>query len=115
MFKRIDRISEEMKREISSLISSELKDPRLSGLISVISVDAAQDLKTAKVYVSVLGSESDRTSVMIALRSASGFIRREIGRRMKIRLTPELTFIPDTSIEHGVYISKLIDDTIKKE
>lgn len=113
MIERITRISEEIKREISSLIQNELKDPRLPKLVSVTSVNVTKDLKYAKVYVSVLGSEEDKKNAIEALRSAGGFIRREVGHRMQIRHTPELHFEIDNSIEHGAYISRLINETMK--
>jgi ribosome-binding factor A len=111
--KRVDRISEEIKREISDIIQNELKDPRLPKLTSVISVDVSGDLRYAKVYVSVLGNDKDKKSAIAALKSASGFIRREIGQRIQVRYTPELQFEIDNSIEQGIYISKLIDETMK--
>lgn len=109
---RTDRISEEMKKEISRIIQSELKDPRLPQMTSVISADVTRDLRYAKVYVSVLGSEQEEKDAIEGLKSASGFIRREIGRRLKLRYTPELLFELDHSIERGVYITKLINDTM---
>ncbi|NTV90813.1 MAG: 30S ribosome-binding factor RbfA [Clostridiales bacterium] len=111
---RIFRISEEMKKEISSIIQNELKDPRLPKMISVMSADVTKDLRHAKVFVSVYGTAEDRANAIEALKSASGFIRREIGHRMQLRLTPELHFELDNSIEHGVYITKLINDTMKE-
>lgn len=110
---RINRISEEMKKEISSVIQNELKDPRLPQMISVISADVTKDLRYAKVRISVLGSEDDKKNALQGLKSAAGFIRREIGHRMQLRYTPEILFELDSSIERGAYISKLINDTMK--
>jgi ribosome-binding factor A len=115
MVDRINRISEEMKREISSIIQNDLKDPRLPKLISVISANVTKDLRFTKVFVSILGSEEERKDAMSALKSAAGYIRREIGHRMQLRYTPEIHFELDNSIERGVYINKLINDTIGHE
>lgn len=110
---RTNRISEEMKKEISSVIQNELKDPRLPQMTSVISADVTKDLRYAKVRISVLGSEDNKKDAILALKSAAGFIRREIGHRMQLRYTPEILFELDDSIERGAYISKLINDTMK--
>lgn len=113
MMDRTGRISEEMKREVSAIIQNELKDPRLSKIVSVTSADVTKDLRYAKVFISVLGSEEEKKNTLDGLKSAAGFIRREIGQRMQLRYTPEMLFELDNSIERGAYISKLIDDTIQ--
>ncbi|HEY9062386.1 MAG TPA: 30S ribosome-binding factor RbfA [Pseudobacteroides sp.] len=113
MADRTSRISEEMRKEISSIIMSELKDPRLPSMVSVVSVNVTKDLRHAKVYISVLGNEEDKKNAQEGLRSAAGFIRREVGHRMQLRYTPEMHFEIDDSIEHGVYMTKLINDTVK--
>jgi len=110
---RTDRISEEIKREVSAIIHNELKDPRLPKMVSVLSAEATRDLRYAKIYISVLGTEQEEKDAIQALKSAAGFIRREIGRRLKLRYTPELIFELDHSIERGVYITKLINDTVR--
>lgn len=112
---RTVRISEEMKREISVIIQNELKDPRLSKLISVTHVNVTKDLKYAKVHVSILGTEDEKKDAITGLKSAAGFIRREVGHRIQLRYTPEIHFELDNSIEQGAYISKLIDQTTKHE
>ncbi len=112
---RIVRISEEIKREISAIIQSELKDPRLSRLISVTSVNVTKDLRYAKVYVSIMGNDEEKKNALEGLKSAAGFIRREVGHRIQLRYTPEVQFELDNSIEHGAYISKLINDAVKHE
>lgn len=109
---RTNMISEEMKKEISTIIQNELKDPRLPKMISVISADVTRDLRYAKIFISVLGNETDKKNAIEGLKSAAGFIRREVGHRLQLRYTPELLFELDNSIERGVYISKLINDTI---
>jgi ribosome-binding factor A len=115
MIDRTTRIAEEMKREISGIIMNEIKDPRLPQLVSVLAVNVTKDLRYAKVYVSVLGGEDQKKGAIEALKSAAGFIRREVGHRVQLRYTPELQFELDNSIEHGVYMTKLINDTVKKE
>ena len=112
---RTNRISEEMKKEISSVIQNELKDPRLPQMVSVMSVDVTKDLRYARIYISILGSEEDKKNALDGLKSAAGFIRREIGHRMQLRYTPEMQFKLDNSIERGVYITKLINDTMKEK
>ncbi|HHV29598.1 30S ribosome-binding factor RbfA [Acetivibrio mesophilus] len=108
---RIERISEEIKREMSTIIQNELKDPRLSKLISITHLSVTKDLRYAKVYVSVMGSDEEKSNALEGLKSAAGFIRREIGRRVQIRYTPEIHFELDNSIEKGAYITRLINET----
>jgi ribosome-binding factor A len=110
--RRNNRLSGEMKRVISEVIRNEVKDPRISELLSVTDVHVTEDLKFAKVFISVYG---DIEESLKALRSASGFIRREVGRRIKMRLTPELIFEKDDSIEKGIYMSSLINKVIEDE
>ncbi len=113
MVERTNRIAEEMKREISSIIQNQLKDPRLPEFVSITAVNVTRDLRYAKIYVSVLGTEEQKKEALQVLKNASGFIRREVGRKIQIRYTPELQFELDDSIEHGIYMSKLIDQTVK--
>jgi ribosome-binding factor A len=112
---RTDRISEEIKRELSDLIQNHIKDPRLPEFVSITSVRVTKDLRYAKVYVSVLGDEEKKKDAMAALSRAAGFVRHEIGQRINLRFTPEFSFKLDDSIEHGMYLSKLINDTIHHE
>ena len=105
---RIGRINEEIQRELSNLIRT-VKDPRVTGLISVTSVDTTTDLKFCKVYISVL-DKSDVTQVLKGLKSASGYLRRELGRTLNLRNTPELTFVRDDSIDHGAHILDMLRD-----
>ena len=105
---RIGRINEEIQRELASLIPS-VKDPRVTGMISVTAVDTTPDLKFAKAYISVL-DKSDCTQVLKGLKSASGYLRRELGRALQLRYTPELTFIRDDSIDKGAHILDLLRD-----
>lgn len=110
--RRNNRLSGEMKKVISEIIRSEVKDPRLSELVSVTDVHVTEDLKYAKVYISVYG---DIDQSLEALKSARGFIRREVGKRIKMRITPELLFEKDESIEKGIYMSSLINRVIEDE
>lgn len=107
-YNRIDRISEEVKRELSMIIR-ELKDPRLSkAVVSVINVNVTKDLKFAKAFISVLGNEDVQKGAIDALKSAAGFIRKEVGHRINLRSTPEFTFVLDNSIEYGAHINEVL-------
>lgn len=112
---RLDRISEEIKKEISRIIREDVKDPRISPMASILRVDVARDLRYAKVYVSVLGNEQEKTSTIEGLTRAAGFIRKELGRVLTIRYIPELSFMLDTSIEYSVDISKKIMEVTREQ
>ena len=103
---RIGRINEEIQRELSSLIPT-VKDPRVSGLISVTAVETTPDLKYCKVYISVL-DKSDVAQVIKGLKSASGYLRRELGHSLNLRNTPELSFVQDDSIDKGAHILDML-------
>ena len=105
---RIGRINEEIQRELASLIPN-VKDPRVSGLISVTAVDTTPDLRYAKIYISVL-DKSDCAQVLKGLKSASGYLRRELGHALQLRYTPELTFVRDDSIDQGAHILDMLRD-----
>lgn len=107
---RIDRISEDIKREIITVIR-ELKDPRvMDKLLTVVRVEVSSDASFAKVYISAMeGLDTAKTAVK-GLESATGYIRKEVGKRLRLRKTPELKFIADNSIEHGMNITKIMDD-----
>ncbi len=107
------RINEEVLRALSNTIRGEIKDPRIHPMTSVTSVEVAPDLKTCKVYISVLGDEEARKSTLAGLKSAEGYIRRKLAGNVNLRNTPELTFISDQSIEYGVKMSKIIDEVNK--
>lgn len=107
-FKRTDRISEEIKKELSSIIR-ELKDPRIPMMTSVVSVHVTNDLRYAKAYISVMGTGEEKKAAIKGLMSAAGFIRREIGNRIKLRCVPEFTFTEDSSIEYGAHINELLN------
>ncbi|MBD5556696.1 MAG: 30S ribosome-binding factor RbfA [Roseburia sp.] len=104
------RINGEVQRELSNIIRGEIKDPRIHPMTSVVTVEVAPDLKTCKAYISVLGDEEAQKNTLAGLRSAEGFIRRELAHSINLRNTPEITFILDQSIEYGVRMSKMIDD-----
>lgn len=108
MSRRTERINELMRAEISDLLLREVKDPRLSGLVTITEVDVSPDLWRAKVYVSVLGTDEDKSSTFRGLEAASRFLQRELRKRLSIRRTPELEFIPDDSIERGARILELM-------
>lgn len=107
-YPRVSRINEEYKKIISQIIREELKDPRISGMASVVSVDVTRDLSYATVYVSVLGSEDERRQTMEGLTKSAGYVRREMGKRVKLHHTPAILFKEDTSIEYGVNMAKKI-------
>lgn len=107
------RINAEVLRELSEIIRSGIKDPRIHPMTSVVSVEVTPDLKYCKAYISVLGNEDAAKATIEGLKSAEGYVRRELARRVNLRNTPELKFILDQSIEYGVTMSKLIDEVTK--
>ena len=106
-YQRIDRISEEFRRDLDALIREELNDPRIDGTWSITRTEVTGDLKFAKVYVSVL-EDDRREPLMAALNSAKGYLRRAMGKRMIIRTSPELIFISDHNIAYGAHIAKVL-------
>ena len=103
------RINEEFKREISSLIQNEIKDPRITAMISVTDVKVTKDLRYAKVFVSIFGKDDEeKNNTFIALKNASGYIRKEIGQRINLRYNPQIIFELDDSINYGMHIEELI-------
>lgn len=107
------RINGEVQKELSTLISREIKDPRINPMTSVVAVEVSPDLKTAKVFISVLGDKESKESTLKGLKSAASFMRGQLARTLNLRNTPELTFVIDNSIEYGVHMSKLIDEVNK--
>ena len=107
------RINMEVQRELSEIIRGGIKDPRIHPMTSVIAVEVTPDLKYCKAYISVLGNEDAGKATIEGLKSAEGYVRRELARRINLRNTPELKFILDQSIEYGVNMSKLIDEVTK--
>lgn len=108
------RINREVRRELAEIIRGDIKDPRVSPLTSVVSVEVAPDLKTCKAWISVYGDEQVQKDTIAGLKSAEGYIRRELAARINLRNTPEIRFIADQSIEHGVRMSRLIDEVNQK-
>ena len=107
---KLTRINNEVMRELSNIIRTEIKDPRIAPLTSVIATEVAPDLKTCKAYISVFGDEKACNDTIEGLRSAEGYIRSLLARTVNLRNTPEIKFILDKSIEYGVNMSKLIDE-----
>jgi len=107
---RLARISEEIKREVSDIIMNELKDPRIPIMTSITKVEVTNDLKYAKVYVSILGDEDTIKNAFDGLNSAAGFVRKEIGTRIRLRYTPQIVFVRDDSIEYQAHISQLLHE-----
>ena len=107
------RVNAEVQRELSNILRGGIKDPRVAPMTSVVAVEVAPDLKTCKAYISVLGDEKAQTDTLAGLKSAEGYIRRELAHRLNMRNTPEIRFILDQSIEYGVNMSKKIADVTK--
>jgi ribosome-binding factor A len=108
--RRVARVAELIKREVSQLLFSGIKDDRVgTGMVSVTDVDVSGDLQHAKVYVSIYGSDAARAETMAGLKSATGYVRSEIGHRVRLRRTPEIVFVEDRSIERGTKVLSLIN------
>ncbi len=109
MSRRLERINNLLRQEISQLLRSQVNDPRLNNFISITKVFVSPDLRKAKVLVSVLGTEAQKKEVLAGFASASGFLRRELAQRLVLKRVPELSFVIDESIEQGTKVLKLID------
>ena len=109
------RINGEVLKELSNIIRSEIKDPRINHMTSVVALEVAPDLKTCKAYISVLGDEKSQKDTITGLKSAEGYIRRQLARTVNLRNTPEIRFILDQSIEYGINMSKLIDEVTEHD
>jgi len=109
---RSDRVGDEMRTVLSDILRDDLKDPGMPEMVSVVGVRVTRDLSHAYAHISVLGDEQARKNCKKALERAGGFIRREIGHRMRLRMTPEIHFVFDHSIERGIEINRLIDEVI---
>lgn len=110
---RIAKVNALIKSEISDIISRKIKDPRV-GSVTITSVDVSKDLRVAKVFVSVYGDDEAKKKTLAGLTSAAGFVHNELKKRLRIKIIPHIVFKIDTSIEYGVYISKLIDKLKEK-
>ena len=111
---RIGRIDEEYRKELSQIIGYELNNPNVTGMISVTKVKVTPDLKYAKVFVSILNSKNIKET-MEGLKKSSGFIRTEIAKRINLRITPELVFVLDDSMEYGAKIDQILKEIMPKE
>ena len=109
------RINEEVRREISNIIQNEIKDPRLTAMVSVTNVKVTKDLRYAKVFVSIFAkNDEEKNNTFIALKNASGYIRKEIGQRINLRYNPQIIFEIDDSINYGMHIEELIQKVKEK-
>ena len=106
------RINGEVQKELSQIIRNEIKDPRIAPMTSVVAVEVAPDLKSCKAYISVFGDEKAAEDTIAGLKSAEGYIRRQLAHTVNLRNTPEIRFILDQSIAYGVSMSHLIDEVI---
>ena len=109
------RVNTEVQHELSNIIRGGLKDPRVAPWTSVVAAEVAPDLKTCKAYISVLGDEKSQRDTITGLKSAEGYIRRQLARTVNLRNTPEIRFILDQSIEYGINMSKLIDEVTEHD
>ena len=109
MNRRITRINDEIKSQ-TALLLRELKDPRLTNMITVVKVDTTQDLKYCKVYVSIMGSEKEKKDSMQVLKSSAGFIKKQLASSANLRQTPDLTFILDDSLDHAMRIQEILNE-----
>ena len=109
------RVNGEVHRVLAEVIRSEIKDPRINPMTSVVAVEVAPDLKSCKAYISVLGDEKSQKDTLAGLKSAEGYIRSKLAKNINLRNTPEVRFVLDQSIEYGVNMSKLIDDVNKEQ
>ncbi|MFO7153389.1 MAG: 30S ribosome-binding factor RbfA [Caldicoprobacter oshimai] len=114
-YQRAERIAEEIKRELSDILRSHVRDPRITEMVSVVKVEVSKDLRHAKIYVSVLGDKEEKQKTMEGLDRATGFIRKELGQRLGLRYVPEIRFILDESIEYSIHIAQKIEELKKKE
>lgn len=113
--KRIKRIESELKKEISVMISNDIKDPRIAPITSITDIELTDDLQSAKIFISVLGSDEEKNDTIDGLQSSIGYIKRELGKRMNLRHIPQLKIILDDNIEEAMRIEKLISEVIKKD
>jgi len=115
MFSRVDRVRKALIKEVSDIIQRHVKDPRISGIVSVTDVEVSSDYSYAKVYISVYGSEEQKEQTIEALQDSASYVRGELGKRIRLRHTPEIEFIRDDSLERGSRITDLIDKISRGE
>ncbi|MBO5335536.1 MAG: 30S ribosome-binding factor RbfA [Lachnospiraceae bacterium] len=109
------RVNGEVQRVLAEIIRGEIKDPRISPWTSVVAVEVAPDLKSCKAWISVLGGEETREATLQGLKSAEGFIKMKLAKKINLRNTPDITFVMDQSIEYGVNMSHKIDEVIARD
>lgn len=114
MTRRTERVNGLLQREISDLLRREVNDPRVSGVVSITEVDVSPDLRHAKVYVSVLGSDEEKVETLEGLKAASRFLHRELRSRVTMRRIPDLTFIQDRSMESGARMLSILEETSER-
>lgn len=112
---RAARVGDEMQKTIADIIRNDVKDPRIPVMTTVVEVKMSQDLSHATIYLSVMADENEKEACKEAIKSASGFIKREATQRINLRVAPEMRFVFDESIEKGMNLMKLIDETIKED
>lgn len=112
--KRVNRISEQVKKEVGDILNTKLKDPRI-GFVTVTDVEVTNDLQQATIFISILGDEEEKESTLVGLTKASGFIRSEIGKRIQLRKTPEINFSYDESLEYGNKIESILRELKENE
>lgn len=115
MARRIGRLNEEIKKELSILIKNQIKDPRISEFVSITDVNTTNDLRYAKVFISIYGNKEQQEETLLGLKNAGGYLRREIGKKIRLRYTPELLFEMDHSIEYGMHINSILKDINKTD
>lgn len=114
MSRRQKQVGQAIRREMSDLLRRHVSDPRIQGIISVTEVEITADLMQAKVFISVLGTEEQKAEVFAGLDSASDYLRRELGARLRLRFVPRLVFLKDDSLERAEHLLQLIDQTSKE-
>lgn len=115
MSRRLEKVNHLIRGEISELLQREVKDPRLGGFVTVTGVSTSSDLSHAKVFISVMGEEEEKNEALEALNTASGFLRKELSMRLRLRRSPELSFHRDNSIEEGAHVQQLINQVTNPE
>jgi len=113
-FSRSLRVADQIQRELADLLQNEIKDPRLN-LITLTGVEVSRDYAYAKVFYTALGAQGDNDAIEQGLARASGFLRTHLSKRIKLRQVPQLIFVYDKSVEHGAFLSKLIDEAVAQE
>ncbi len=108
MSRRIERVNNLIRQEISELLQRQVKDPRLGGFVTVTQVSTSPDLRHAKIFISIIGTEEEKEEALEAFAVASGFLRKELGARLRLRRSPELSFHYDDSIDQGTHVLQLI-------